>query len=275
MALPSPSLPSRPPVRAVASCAVLLALLGGAWLWLRDSRLVAVRQVSVSGLSGSDAPRVRTALQDAARDMTTLHVRNGQLATAVEPFPAVRAVEAHADFPHRLRIVVHEHAAVGALAAGTGSVAVAADGTLLRGTTTTGLPVIDVRAATGGDTLTDRRALRAVALLALAPTALRAKLGRVYLGPRGLTAALQDGPVLYFGGAERLSAKWTAAAAVLANKSSAGASYLDLRLPERPAAGGLVAPAPQPQPQPQPNAVQPGAQAAVPPTQAQTPPTQP
>jgi cell division protein FtsQ len=263
MALPSPSLPRRLPARTVASCAAVLALLGGAWLWLRDSRLVAVRQVSVSGLSGSDAPRVRAALQDAAHDMTTLHVRSGQLATAVEPFPAVRAVEAHADFPHRLRIIVHEHVAVGALAAGTGRVAVAADGTVLRGTTTSGLPVIDVRVSTGGDALSDRRALRAVALLAAAPAALRAKVGRVYLGPGGLTAALQDGPVLYFGGPERLNAKWAAATVVLANKSSAGASYLDLRLPERPAAGGLVGPAPQAPPP------------AAPTAQPQTSPTQP
>jgi cell division protein FtsQ len=163
MILPSPSLPRRPPARAVGACVAVLALLGGGWLWLRDSSLVAVRQVDVSGLSGADAPRVRVALQDAARDMTTLHVRNGQLATAVEPFPAVRAVEAHADFPHGLKIVVHEHVAVGAIAAGSTRVAVAADGTLLRGTTTSGLPLIDVRVSPGGDALTDRRALRAVA----------------------------------------------------------------------------------------------------------------
>jgi cell division protein FtsQ len=264
MVLRSPSLPlslpARPPARAVGACAAVLVLLAGGWLWLRDSSLVAVRHVSVSGLSGSDAPRVRAALQVAAHDMTTLHVRNGQLATAVEPFPAVRAVEAHADFPHGLRIVVHEHVAVGAIAVGSGRVAVAADGTLLRGTATNGLPVIDVRVSPGGDALTDRRARRAVALLAAAPPALRARLRRVYMGPRGLTAPLQNGPVLYFGGAERLSAKWTAATVVLANRTSAGASYLDLRLPERPAAGGLETSTPavaQPQAQATPQTTSP------------------
>jgi cell division protein FtsQ len=282
MPLPALSLPRRPSARAAGACLCVLALLGGGWLWLRDSRLVAVDQVSVTGVSGSEAPLVRAALEGAARDMTTLHVRADQLKTAVEPFPAIMAVEAQPDFPHGLRIVVHEHVAVAALAAGGDRVPVAADGTLLRGTPTSGLPVIDVRASTGGDTVTDRQALRAVALLAIAPTALRAKLGRVYLGPRGLTAALQDGPVLYFGGAERLSAKWTAATVVLANKSSAGASYLDLRLPERPAAGGLVAPAPQAQQASAPNAVQsattptqPAAQTATPPAQPETSPTQP
>jgi cell division protein FtsQ len=239
MPLPRPSLPRRPPVRAVAGCAAVLALLGGGWLWLRDSSLVAVRQVSVSGLTGPDAPRVRAALQDAARDMTTLHVRSSQLTTAVEPFPAVSAVEAHADFPHRLRIVVHEHAPVGAIAIGSQRLAVAADGTLLRNTPTRGLAVIAMPVSPGGDRLTDRDALRATALLAAAPGPLRPKIRRVYMGPRGLTAPLLNGPVLYFGGADRVRAKWTAATVVLADRSSAGATYVDLRLPERPAAGGL------------------------------------
>jgi cell division protein FtsQ len=239
MPLPRPSLPRRPPARTVAGCVAVLALLGGGWLWLRDSSLVAVRQVSVSGLTGPDAPRVRAALQDAALDMTTLHVRASQLNTAVEPFPAVHAVEAHADFPHRLRIVVHEHAAVAAIAAGSQRLAVAADGTLLRDTPTRGLPVIAMSVSPGGDRLSDRGALHATALLAAAPTPLRAKIRRVYAGPRGLTAPLQNGPVLYFGGADRLRAKWTAATVVLADRSSAGATYVDVRLPERPAAGGL------------------------------------
>jgi cell division protein FtsQ len=69
--------------------------------------------------------------------------------------------------------------------------------------------------------------------------------------------------VLFFGGGERLSAKWTAATVVLDDRTSAGASYLDLRLPERPAAGGLEAPAPAP------------AQTGAPPVQPQTPTAQP
>ena len=244
MTLPRPTLPRRPPARAVAGCAAVLALLGAGWLWLRDSSLVAVRHVTVTGLTGPDAPRVREALQDAARDMTTLHVRSGQLTTAVEPFAAVESVEAHADFPHGLRIVVHEHAAVGAVAAGSQRVAVAADGTFLRGTPTRGLPAIAIPVSPGGDRLANRGALRAAALLAAAPAPLRAKVRRVYLGQRGLTAPLQNGPVLYFGGGDRLRAKWVAATAVLADRSSAGATYVDVRLPERPAAGGLEAATP-------------------------------
>ena len=83
---------------------------------------------------------------------------------------------------------------------------------------------------------------RAVAALAAAPPALRARVRRVYLGPNGLTLPLRNGPTLYFGGSERLRAKWIAAATVLADPTSTGATYIDLRLPERPAAGGLEQP---------------------------------
>jgi cell division protein FtsQ len=245
MTLRMPPLPRRPPARAVAACVGILALLGGGWLWLRDSSLVAVRHVDVTGVSGGQAPQIRAALEDAARDMTTLHVRTNQLRTAVEPYASVQSVEAHGDFPHRLRIIVHEHVPVGALASGGERVPVAADGTLLRGTPSGNLPTIGVAAAPAGDTVGDQRARSEIALLAAAPATLRAKVVRVYAGPRGMTAPLRDGPVLYFGGTERLRAKWIAASRVLADRSSAGASYLDLRLPERPAAGGLQAAEPQ------------------------------
>jgi cell division protein FtsQ len=56
---------------------------------------------------------------------------------------------------------------------------------------------------------------------------------------RGLVARLRNGPDLIFGDTRRLRAKWLAVARVLADKGSQGASYIDVRLPERPAAGGL------------------------------------
>jgi cell division protein FtsQ len=239
---PVPPRPRRPPLRAVCAFAAVLAVLGGLWVWLRDSQLVAVRKVTVTGVSGPDAPRVRDALEAAAQDMTTLHVRHGELRTAVDPFPAVLAVRTDADFPHGLRIEVRERNPVAAVVAGEQRVAVAADGTLMRTTPSGGLPEITAKAAPGGSHVSEPDVRRAVAVLAAAPTALRARVRRVYVGPRGLTLPLSRGPTLYFGGSERLRAKWVAAATVLADATSTGATYLDLRLPERPAAGGLEPP---------------------------------
>ena len=50
---------------------------------------------------------------------------------------------------------------------------------------------------------------------------------------------MRAGPQLFFGTPNRSEAKWIATARVLAEPSSAGAVYLDVRVPERVAAGGL------------------------------------
>jgi hypothetical protein len=59
----------------------------------------------------------------------------------------------------------------------------------------------------------------------------------VYSGTKGLTAVLHGNLLAYFGDATRPHAKWLSLARVLADPSSAGAAYVDVRLPERPAAG--------------------------------------
>jgi cell division protein FtsQ len=242
--MPAPPLPTvsvpRSWIRPALACAAVLALLGLGWLWLRDSPLVAVEQVTVTGATGPDAARVRLALEGAARDMTTLHVRADALRAAVAPYGRVASVRASPDFPHRLRIEVREHTAVAAMGTGSERVGIAADGTVLRGVATARLPAIGGAGVPAAGRITDAALSREVALLASAPAALRARVIRISRGPRGLTVPLRNGPTLFFGGGERLRAKWIAAAAVLADPTSAGATYLDVRLPERPAAGGLA-----------------------------------
>jgi cell division protein FtsQ len=238
----TPALPPlpRPHPRTLGAFAGVLVVIVGGFLWLRDSSLVSVRRVTVSGVSGADAPRVRAALEQAARSMTTLHVRDGQLKTAVQPFPAVIGVTASSDFPHAIHITVHEHVAVGVIAGAGARLPVAADGTVLRGSTSRGLPLIATKSPPATDRVTDARTTALVKLLAAAPASMRAQAQRAFVGERGLTVRLADGPALYFGGSDRLTAKWTAIIRVLQDKTSAGATYLDVRLPERAAAGGLA-----------------------------------
>lgn len=230
--------------RVLAAALLTLAVLAGGFLLVRDSSVVAVEDVMVTGVSGPDAAAIRATLTTTARDMTTLHVRTGELRTAVEPFPVVRGLEAHREGLHRLRIEVQEYRPVAVLVADGKRVPVANDGTLLRGSSSAGLPALSVKAIPGGSRLSDRRGAQAVALLAAAPAPLRRRTERVFRTDRGLALRLHDGPVLYFGGAERLGSKWAAATRILAERSSAGATYLDVRMPERPAAGGLEDPTP-------------------------------
>ena len=226
--------------RVVLGITLLVVVLAPLALWLRNSSLVRVQDVSVKGIEGPQAEQVRHALVAEGMDMTTLNVRKGALLRAVAQYPVVRSLRTDTDFPHGLRIVVNAYEPVAALrASGGGLTAVAADGTLLRGASTRGLPIVGVRSTPGGERLGRGETRGAVALLAAAPRALRLRVGRVYRGPRGLAATLSSGPKLYFGGAARLDAKWGAAAQVLAHHTSRGAAYLDLRIPERPVAGGL------------------------------------
>lgn len=227
--------------RLVLAIAVLMALVSVGGLWLRTSSLVRVSAVTVTGVGGSQAAEIRAALTVAARGMTTLAVDDDALRRAVSTFPVVRDLHTRTGFPHRLRIAVDANEPVGALQAGGSETAVAADGTLLRGSPTTGLAVVGVRTLPAGDHLVGVAAQRATRLLAAAPPPLRARVARVFRGTRGLAATVQDGPKIYFGGGERLRAKWFAASQVLADSSAQGASYVDVRIPERPVAGGFQA----------------------------------
>jgi len=220
---------------------VVLALLAGGWLWLRDSELVAVREVHVSGARSGDTAAVRLALRRAAQGMTTLRVSEDDLRAAVRSFPQVADVRASPELPHGLEVEVVERRPVAAVGEGAGRLAVAADGTLLRGVRPGSLPRI--RAATAGDgrRLGDARARRAVALAAAAPPVLLRRSTSVRWGRRGFTVALRDGPKLVFGSAARAGAKWAAAARVMADTRAAGATFLDVRIPGRVAVGGLGA----------------------------------
>jgi cell division protein FtsQ len=221
----------------------LIALLIAGFLWFRDSQLVAVKHVTVTGLSGPEAARVTAQLENAARDMTTLHVRTDQLRSVVEPYPVVKDLRVSSDFPHGLKITIIENTPVAVVVAGGEKTPVAGDGRLLRGADERQLPTVPVSVVPGGDHVVDPVARQAIAALAAAPLALRNRVLRASSTRQGgLTLVLQDGPDLRFGGAERLAAKWAAASAVLADSNAAGATYLDLRYPEQPAAGGLADP---------------------------------
>ncbi len=225
--------------KILAGVIVGVCALAGGWLWLRDASVVQVRDVFVTGLRSSEEPQIREALKAAALDMTTLHVREDQLRAAVAQFPSVAGLKADAKFPHKLTIEVRERAPVAAIESGAGRVAAAGDGRVLRGLKASGLPTLHVRTPPPGDRVTDRKTLGALGVAGVAPVELRSRIERLWSGPRGLTLQMRNGPDLVFGSGSDANRKWAAAVRVLADPSSAGATYLDLRVPERVAAGGL------------------------------------
>lgn len=228
----------RPTPRLIAALVGLVVVLGAGFLWFRDSSLVAVEHVRVTGASGADAVKVRSALVTAARNMTTLDVDMSQLRTAIQPYPDVKRLDVSTQFPHGMHIHVIEQMPVAVVLEAGRRIAVAGDGTLLHDVVpSSSLPTISLRILPGGPRLTGY-ALSEVRLLAAAPYQLLSKIGDVSDGAtHGLVAQLRDGPSIYFGGASQLSQKWTAAAAVLADTGSAGAVYVDVSDPNRPAAG--------------------------------------
>lgn len=245
IALPQPHaarLPRPPRVswRAVAGVLAAVALLFGGWLWLRDSSLVRVSNVQVRGATGFGSAAVRSALEAAAGDMTTLNVDESALRAAVARYPLVRDVRASAHPPHRLDIQVIQRVPVGVIRADGSTVAVTDDGILLRGVPTGSLPQISAKVPPGGARVGDRKTAAKVAVLASAPAAMGSRIVSVNLGRFGLQARLRSGLALRFGDGHRLRAKWIAAQRVMSDPGAAEATYIDLRIPSRPAAGGLT-----------------------------------
>jgi cell division protein FtsQ len=224
---------------ALLAVMIALPLFGGGWLLLRRSPLVSVEHVKISGVHGPDAHSVDAALSSAARGMSTLDVHQTALLAAVRSFPVVRDVRAYPSFPHGLRIVVIEQPPVASLAVAGSRTAVAADGVVLGPTLlSSSLPSV----AAGVEPAVGRRVrgpdlLAVLSVLGAAPAPLAKLVERAYTGPKGLTVAMHGGLLVYFGDAVRPHAKWLSLERVLADSSSTGASYVDVRVPARPAAG--------------------------------------
>jgi cell division septal protein FtsQ len=224
---------------ALLAVVIALPLLGGGWLALRSSPFVAVEHVRISGVHGPDTPAIDAALRSAARGMSTLDVHRAALLAAVSSFHLVREVRAYPSFPHTLRIVAIEQLPVAVLAVEGSRTAVAADGVVLGPQLLSGsLPTVaaGVEPAMGGR-VKGADLLAVLSVLGAAPAALERLVERAYTGPKGLTVVMRNGLLVYFGDAVRPHAKWLSMERVLADSSSAGAAYIDVRVPARPAAG--------------------------------------
>lgn len=216
--------------------------LAAAYLgWFRDSSFVAVEHVTVEGVSGSDQGRIVGALTASAERMTTLHLREDQLTAAVASFPTVASVSADPDFPHGLVIEVTERPPALIAEAGGKQVLVAADGTVLPGVEAADEERLP-RLALGelpASGLLEGEALEQALIIGAAPGPLAPLIEGVEHDDKyGVVIEMKGGIPIRFGTEGGAKAKWAAAAAILADPELTSASYLDVRVPSRPAAGG-------------------------------------
>lgn len=230
--------------RRLLVAALVAALIGGLYfLWLRDSSLVAVERVSVTGLTSRDSDRLRAALTSTAKTMTTLHVEPERLERTAAAFPVVAAIEVARDFPHGLTIRVIEHRPAAIVDVDGRKVPIAGDGSVLAGMPVEGdLPTIELSGGLPQRRLPPGAARDSARVAGGAPAVIARRLESVGRegGARGVVVQVEDGPEIVFGGAERVAAKWAAAVRVLADEEAAGAAYVDVRIPERPVAGGVA-----------------------------------
>ena len=223
--------------RAAALALVAVAIAAGYVFWLRDSSLVAVEEVEVSGVT-VNRERIVAALRSAALEMTTLHVREEELRDAVAGFPSVGSVSADASFPHRLEIEIAERPPVAVTRSGGRQLPVSADGYVLAGRDLDPgeLPSVEGRPRGGGRL--EAEGVAQAEVIGAASEELYSRIAAADWDEErgGVVVQLEDGPELRFGDADRAEAKWESAEAVLADPELGTPSYVDVSVPERPVA---------------------------------------
>lgn len=232
--------------RLVLSALALAGIAASVWFG-RDLPLWQVRHVTVLGLEGPDAPAARRALIDAAEQMTTLAVDRRRLRAALAGYPLAAGVEVERRLPDRLVLRVRLRRPVAVVVGPQGRLALADDGTALPGVRTSdSLPTLQVSDGPEPRRPLPRSLARRLQVLASAPPELLPQVATVIDDPElGLVATMRSGLRGIFGAATDLKLKWRSMSAVLAaDQSALDASYLDLRVPSRPAAGGFVGSAP-------------------------------
>ncbi len=220
-----------------------LALVAFYYGWFRDSSLVSVKHVTVEGVSTSDGDRVKAALSEAAQGMSTLDVDQGKLESAVASFPTVAGISVDPSFPSGMTITVSERPPALIASDGKSETPVAADGTILSGVQLTkdeaaALPALRVQQVRESGHLEGSPLSKAL-VIGAAPASLRPLIEGEKIEPDlGVVVTMKGGFRIEFGPSENAASKWAAAAAVLADPKLQSLTYVDVRVPQRPAVGG-------------------------------------
>jgi cell division protein FtsQ len=218
-----------------------LTAVAGYFGYLRDSSLVAIDNVDVVGVTSGERGEIIGQLTEASESMTTLHVDRAKLDKIAAQFPTVASISIDPNFPHGMRIEVSERPPTMVIATKDAQVPVAADGTLLTGVEVSEddhLPVLEVGEMPTGSKL-EGTELEQALVVGAAPEELRPLIERIGEPKEfGVEVTLRGGIPVRFGTGAAAAEKWAAAASVLADPKLETLTYLDVRVPERPAVGG-------------------------------------
>jgi len=218
---------------------VLLVLYGGYMLWFRNLSLFAINDVAVKGATTKER-EIRSAVEQVAGDMTTLHINDGELQDAVARFPTVASVGASTSFPHGLEVTITERLPVAFIQVAGTRTAVSADGYLLADADFDAKALPRIEGATAHGVRLDAGAGAQAAILGATPEPLRNHVtASTWDDERGgVVVDLKNGPEVRFGDRLRAQDKWKAAVAVLSGDERGSPSYLDVSVPDRPVSGG-------------------------------------
>jgi cell division protein FtsQ len=225
--------------RLLAALTVAVLLAAAYLFWFRNASFFDVKEIDVNGVT-ANAPEVNAALQKASQKMTTLHVRQEALTSAVSRFPTIAALSVHAHPPHKLEIDVVERTPVATVEDGDSTVPVSGDGFELRGIRApAGLPPVEL----SGKPVDGRLSaddIVVTTLLAAAPKELASGIDSASYDSEsgGAVAELKNGIELRLGDADDAAAKWAAAASLLAASDLGSPAYIDVSVPQRPVSGG-------------------------------------
>lgn len=217
-------------------------LVIGSLLVLRDSSVVAVEQVKIVGLSGYYDKDARESLKSEALTMSTLHVDEGRLEESLAEFVDLAGLRTATDFPHGLTVFVSVRRPVAAARVGNRLAGLTSGGLVLESTRELSvLPRIEVEGPVKDNRLRGPQTLQLLDVLGAAPDLMLREVKSIKRGARGVVVTLDKGTQLIFGSSAAADLKWRSAAAVLADPDAKGARYIDLRVADRPAVGGLGA----------------------------------
>jgi cell division protein FtsQ len=240
----APILRVLPSGRSILIGFAIVAGAAGLYLLARNTPMFALNTVEVAGAPPAVAAHVRTALAPVEGE-SLLALDTAEIARRLALLPEVSGFSYDRDFPHTLRVTVRAEHPVAVARRGVKSWLVAASSRVispLPAHARPGLPRIWL-AHSGepevGAPITDRFALRAVRMLALARLGhFKGRVRMVRVREHDLTLLLASGLELRLGELRAVRLKLAIATRILPGILASGSyAYLDVSVPERPVAG--------------------------------------